>query len=170
MKKAIISLVLASTAVCSTAYAQSGSEVISDPFIQSVQHSTFHKWKFGELVPQGYHVETRYRWPLIAVGLGVFATSYASSVWYVATNLSPSTTWLGMPVIGPFADVLSCHVIPTCKFSPDDQLLLVIDGLSQVTGVTMFLSGIAFKKHILVPNVSAMIVPSSNGIQLVGSF
>lgn len=168
MKKFIVSLILASTAVCSTAYAQNGNEVIRDPFVQTTQYSTSHKWKF-DVVPQGYHVEDRYRWGLIAAGLGVFSVTYASSVWYVVENLAPSNTWLAMPIIGPFATLLNCPMTPNCRFSADDQFLLIVDGLAQVTGATMFVAGF-FKKHVLVPNVSAMVVPSSNGIQLVGSF
>jgi hypothetical protein len=129
-------------------------------------------------MPEGLHIETEPRKPVLRAGAFTFGVPYTLSVALGVALLSlghdvdPSfhSWWLLVPVAGPFA------VLPATKHTGDFTIFLV-DGLAQAAGVAMIVSAIIWPRTLVVRKQGARIALSpmrlgadGNGIGVMGSF
>ena len=116
--------------------------------------------------------------PLIWTGATLFTLSYIASAVGATTGydddagLTSSRAILWVPVVGPFIQVGSTS-------SAGWNILLALDGLAQIGGLTLFVYGIATSPRptavrsaptALTLSVSPLIAPGASGATLVGTF
>jgi hypothetical protein len=150
---------------------------------QSVAMSGPHvirDWSEGEPIPPGYHPVTKMRTGLVVGGAVLFGVTYLFSALGAAigadANPGQSNPFgaLWVPAAGPFIQVFQNGNSAT------GSLLLVLDGLCQVGGISMFAIGLASPKTALVRNDLAsrtphlsfapIVGPGRSGLGLVGTF
>jgi hypothetical protein len=127
-------------------------------------------WSEGEAIPPGYHPKAQARIGLVVGGAVLFGITYLIS----ALAVPLATTALYVPGVGPFIQLSQSGNIPTSSF------LLVLDGLCQVGGISMFAIGLAVPKSVLVRNdvasnplrltIAPILGPDRSGMGLVGTF
>jgi hypothetical protein len=120
----------------------------------------------GELVPPGYHVETRSNLALIITGLSLFGTGYVIGV--SMSGIDDELNPLAIPLAGPFI------AIGTTKAEAGGKFALLSMGASQGLGVAMTVVGLAMQTPILVRDTTARVVvtPRNDGAAagLTGAF
>jgi hypothetical protein len=116
----------------------------------------------GRPIPQGYHVETRARKGLVISGSIVFGVPYLLSMSVAASSHYQPDRWLYAPVVGPFINLATraddCNPNGTsgtssqfnCSDDSGVRFFLMMDGLMQVAGATMFVLGLALPTTLLV--------------------
>jgi hypothetical protein len=116
----------------------------------------------GRPIPAGYHLETRPRKGLLISGPIIFGVPYLFSMSVAASSRYSPDQWLYAPVVGPFIDLASrkndCDSFvtggtsstTTCPSDSGTRFLLMVDGIMQVAGATMFVLGLALPQHLLV--------------------
>jgi hypothetical protein len=143
------------------------------------------KWKEGDRVPQGYHVEERVRRGMVIAGAITLGVPYVIGLSFAsAADFENSSGWLAVPALGPwlmmafredqcdeneeyYSDCISDGVL---------RVYLTIDGLAQTAGAILLLVGIVDKKPRLVADDSAKIVVtptrigSGYGLGIKGTF
>jgi hypothetical protein len=135
-------------------------------------------WHQGDPVPAGYHPTHRVKKALVAGGASLFALPYlASSVvaasGYEADNGTVSARgFLWIPGAGPF-------IMMGGTSSAAADVLLVLDGLAQIGGLTLFVYGAASPETVLVPDdsegkakvsIAPLFTRGTCGAALVGTF
>lgn len=132
-------------------------------------------WEPGEPIPAGYHPITRKRTGLVVGGAVTFGATYLFTALggAIASDTgSDRAALLMIPVVGPFA-MVGDGSGATGSFG------LVLNGLTQAAGVTMFALGFALPKTVLVRDDLAKVEvspvpmsfgPQSGGVGLVGRF
>jgi hypothetical protein len=135
-------------------------------------------WSEGEPIPPGYHESVRARKGLIIGGAVLFGTMYLISAFAAAaeTDLSSCGCHGGLfiPGAGPFVELGHSG-------GATASLFLVLDGVSQVGGIAMFIAGFAAPQTVLVRNdmgskgrlhlaLSPIIGPDRSGMGVVGTF
>lgn len=135
-------------------------------------------WSEGEPIPPGYHESTRMRKGLVIAGAVLFGTTYLLSalVGAIVTDCQcgGTATALLIPGAGPFVELGQSN-------SATGSFSLVLDGLSQVGGLAMFIAGLAVPRTVLVRDdyasssgfhltVSPIVGPGQRGMGLVGTF
>lgn len=150
------------------AYAIPPSVVLSGP-------ARLTDWEEGEPIPRGYHPIRRKRTGLVVGGAVTFGTTYLLSALggAIASDTgSDRAALLMIPVIGPFT-MIGGDSGATGSFG------LVLNGLTQAAGITMFAIGMAMPKTVLVRNDLAKVEvapvpmtfgPQSGGVGLLGTF
>jgi hypothetical protein len=120
----------------------------------------------GRPIPPGYHMESRPRKGLVVSGPIIFGIPFVLSASVGASSQFDPDRWLYLPVIGPFADLgargsqctrstlgVSPGTTNTTESCVDDsgaRFGLMLDGLLQTAGATMFILGLALPTHLLV--------------------
>jgi hypothetical protein len=143
----------------------SGPRIISD-------------WSEGEPIPPGYHEAIRMRRGLVVGGAVLFGTMYLLTA-LVAAVESDNTSCgchagLFIPGAGPFVELGQSTGATTSFF-------LVVDGMSQLGGLAMFIAGLAVPKTVLIRNdlgstsgfhlaLSPIVGPGRSGMGVVGTF
>ena len=148
-----------------------------------------HAYREGDPIPVGYHVEDRPRSGLVTAGLVLVLVPYAIGAFAtLASNFGNESSWLLAPVVGPWitmgqrryngcgsssktdaSDALGCTADVFVTMG------LVISGVLQATGGTLFLLGILNTKPTLVRDDAAlhirpMNVGSGYGLGLQSAF
>jgi hypothetical protein len=116
----------------------------------------------NQAVPDGYHVTTRANRGLVIAGASLWGGAYTLSVVGALSVLSSGGLYasntgqfgpLFIPVLGPF---IALGTAPDASLGDDDSravgALMILDGLSQVAGATMFIGGLLAEKKILLRN------------------
>jgi len=116
----------------------------------------------GRPIPPGYHVETRAKKGLVISGSIIFGVPYLLSMSVAASSRYEPDRWLYAPVIGPFVNLATrsdyCNPNGTsgtstsfdCADDSGVRFFLMMDGLMQVAGATMFVLGLALPTTLLV--------------------
>jgi hypothetical protein len=131
----------------------------------------------GRPVPPGYHIETRTRKGLVISGSIIFGVPYLLSMSVAASSHYQADRWLYAPVIGPFANLATrsddCNpnggqsgssTTVTCTSDSGARFFLMMDGLMQTAGATLFILGLALPQTLLVRD-DAPYVGKKNGSQ-----
>jgi hypothetical protein len=130
------------------------------------------QWRATDPVPPGYRVETGMRFGLLVPGAVFFAMSYGIAV-AVGIGAKDSVYRLCLiPVVGPFLPIAVSDTAAGVE-----GLVLILDGVVQVLGATLFTLGVAIPKTTLVWNaegklhVSPVVLGQSGyGLGVGGSF
>jgi hypothetical protein len=164
---------------------EEGSEL--EPAIQAIQPapppdrlslakpSILEDWREGGPMPDGYHSEKRARRGMVIAGAVTFGVPYALSVifgmWlggYVGDGATISPELFFVPVLGPFLVLGQAGQV---------EGVVLLDGVAQLAGAVMLISGLAWPGTMLVRNdVARMsVVPmrfgkSGTGLGLAGTF
>ena len=149
------------------------------------------EWEDGDPVPPGHHVEQEPRKNLIIGGAAVFGGAWLASVVagvvVLATSEEPRDAdeagpelggSLLVPVAGPFIAIATKPTLDGVSTGLDNLSVigLVVDGVVQVTGLTIAVVGLASPRSVLVrdaPSVSvvpARVGASGHGVAVVGVF
>jgi hypothetical protein len=140
----------------------------------------------GDPIPPGYHLVKRKRKGLIIAGSIVTGVPWVFGVMAaVGEDFEDNTGLLLIPVIGPWA-LLATDTARDRSCGPTDGVCvaskaglrstLVLDGIVQVAGATMFAAGMFFPSTRLVrKDVVVSVVPTTfghggYGIGAIGSF
>jgi hypothetical protein len=128
-------------------------------------------WSEGEPIPPGYHSTTRTRTGLVVGGAVMFGVSYFVSA-LVAKGNQEAALWV--PAAGPFIQMFQNGN------DAKSTVLLALDGIFQVGGISMFAIGLAVPKTLLVRNdvasagprltIAPIVGPGHSGMGLVGTF
>ena len=92
----------------------------------------------------------RPRTPLVWGGASLFALSYVASSYSATTGYeaddgtTSSRTVMWVPLVGPFVMLGSIH-------AAGDDALLVLDGLAQIGGLTLFVYGLTSPASVAAP-------------------
>lgn len=120
-----------------------------------------YDYEEGEVVPPGYHVETRAHRGLVIGGAVTFSSAYLLSVLGAVSGATDGPKGpkrylpLLVPVGGPFI------TIGTADSKGAGTALLTLDGLAQVGGVALFIIGLSTDQALLVRNdVRTSFVPA----------
>jgi hypothetical protein len=118
-------------------------------------------YRDGVAPPSGYHLEEHPRSGLLIAGTAVLGASYVVSATIALTTDNTDDRWLFVPVFGPFLD-LAARQGHTCSigeikdrcdlFTASHRFYLALDGIVQLTGSVLFVSGLAFPKKEYVSN------------------
>jgi hypothetical protein len=143
------------------------------------------KWKEGERVPPGYHVEERVRRGMVIAGAITLGVPYIIGLSFAsAADFENSSGWLAVPALGPWLMMAfredQCDEVEErysdCISDGILRVYLTIDGLAQTAGAILLLVGIADKKPRLVADETAKIVVtprrvgSGYGLGIQGTF
>ena len=135
-------------------------------------------WHEGDPVPPGYHGARRARTWLVAGGASLFvlpylASSLVASMGYDSNNgMESARAALWLPVAGPFIQMGHAK-------APADEALLLLDGLAQAGGLTLFIYGLAAPRTVLVRDeiethakisLAPLVAPGAAGAVLAGTF
>jgi hypothetical protein len=135
-------------------------------------------WSEGEPIPPGYHEATRIRRGLVVGGAVLFGTTYLLSAIVAAAvtdcHCGGTAGALFIPGAGPFVELGQSN-------SATGSLFLVLDGVSQLGGIAMFVAGLAAPRTVLVRNdlgstsafhlaLSPIVGPGRSGMGVVGTF
>lgn len=150
-------------------------------------------YRDGQEIPPGYRLDERPRMGLVVGGLLTWGAAYAVGFAVAASNsFGNGTSWLAVPLVGPWAaigargnpcEISGVHQVPTqeCVNAALNEAshisLLLLDGLVQLVGASLFVVGMAAKKKELVRKDVAgwSLVPVRHGtggagLQLRGAF
>ena len=110
----------------------------------------------GEAVPVGYHVEPRYDKTMLVTGAAIFGGFYVPSALLATWSGNSADRWLFVPIVGPWIDVFTragCDKAHDVDYACANQtaygVLLVIDGIAQAAGATIFSIAVATPRHVL---------------------
>jgi hypothetical protein len=137
-------------------------------------------WHPGDPVPDGYHAAERTRTGLIVGGAVTFGSLYLLSVMGAAIvhdanqavgGSTDNADALFIPAIGPFVEMGKTT-------TASGNVMNVIDGLAQCSGLVMLYFGLTSPKHVLVRNDLGMptLLPTpyvsrdGGGLGLIGRF
>jgi len=117
----------------------------------------------GRPIPQGYHLETRVKKGLVVAGSIVFGVPYLFSISVAASSKYEPDRWFYAPVIGPFANLAArsdeCNPnsgtsgssgTVVCASDSGARFFIMLDGVMQTAGATMFILGLALQTQLLV--------------------
>lgn len=176
-------VLLVSAALCgSAAPALAQTYLLEPPMPYGPRY--IKNWNEGQPIPAGYHEETRVRKGPVIAGAVLLGVTYIYTAFFASltadfeneqngtgTSHSNPASELYIPVLGPFMEVSHTN-LETLKY------LLILDGVAQASGATMFLYGIVAQRAILVRNdVFAMVTVTpmrlgqdGSGFGFVGRF
>ena len=135
------------------------------------------KWKEGDRVPPGYHVEERARRGMIIAGAITLGVPYVIGLSFAsAADFENSSGWLAVPALGPWLTMAfredQCDEaeerFSDCVSDGILRVYLTIDGLAQTAGAILLLVGIVDKKPRLVADEAARIVVTPTRIGSTG--
>jgi hypothetical protein len=136
-------------------------------------------WHEGDPVPTGYHRARRVKKGLVAGGAALFALPYLASAvaaagGYTTGNATQSARGvLWIPAEGPFI------MMGRSTTSAAGDVLLLLDGLAQISGLTLFVYGLASPATVLAPDdgegkakisLAPLVLRGASGAMLVGTF
>ncbi len=144
----------------------------------------------GGRVPEGYHVDESVRRGPAIGGAITFGVAYMMGITAASSySFSNQSGWLALPLAGPFitmwtrenrclssSDTSSYPSTPCEDDKATVRMLLVLDGMAQVTGVALFAWGMSTTSKRLVRNdvtrlvVAPTRVGSGYGLGALGSF
>lgn len=130
----------------------------------------------GDPVQPGYHLEKQKRRGFMVGGGVTFGSLYflsilGGSIGGVGSDKSSDANWLFVPFVGPFVAAGPAH--------GSDRTFLIIDGLLQTGGATLFALGIFLPRTVQVRNQSSkrLVLPTpmsfgrgSAGLGFLGVF
>jgi hypothetical protein len=121
----------------------------------------------GGPVPPGYHVEERARRGMLIAGPIVMGVPYLLGLTIASSeNFPNSTSWLALPVLGPWLTLASRHRSDSCSndfnscsdgsldsgIDSTTRTFLVLDGVMQTAGAVMFIYGLASPRKVIARN------------------
>lgn len=123
--------------------------------------------------PAGYALEKTTRKGFWIPGLAIFSASYISAVLAAQPSANNGTSYLYIPVAGPWITLSTCEDCVDPAYS-----LLALDGLMQVAGATLFTLGLSWKQSEYVrtyKGFSFQVTPrqfgrGSYGVGVTGTF
>jgi hypothetical protein len=127
----------------------------------------------GGEIPEGYQLESRINKGLVIAGASTFGGVYifnclgAAIAYDASEGDKDAYTPLFIPVAGPFVTIHTADATATGTFG------LVVDGLAQAAGLSMFIAGLAAQEDVLVWRGSYGSVRADagpGGAQLSGNF
>jgi hypothetical protein len=138
-------------------------------------------------IPPGYRLEERVRKGMVISGAIVLGVPYVIGINVAAAaNFENHSYWLLVPGVGPFLTLAtrddSCNEDGTAGEAVDCigdafvRFYLVLDGIMQMTGGTLFLLGVTQTKQVLVrQDVTLRVAPrpigqSGYGLGVIGTF
>jgi hypothetical protein len=114
----------------------------------------------GRPIPAGYHLETRVKKGLVVSGSILFGVPYLFSISVAASSKYAPDRWFYAPVIGPFVNLSTrgddCNPnstsssVTVCPSESGARFFIMLDGVMQTAGATMFILGLALQNQILV--------------------
>ena len=115
----------------------------------------------GRPIPQGYHLETRVKKGLVVSGSILFGVPYLFSISVAASSKYAPDRWFYAPVVGPFVNLATrnedCNPnystgnnVVVCSGESGARFFIMLDGVMQTAGATMFILGMALQSQILV--------------------
>jgi hypothetical protein len=146
-------------------FADTGEAPFADPKL-------LRKWRSGDEVPDGYHVEKRMRVGLAIAGAATFGGFYLPSAFIAAVggmrvSGDNELAALWVPVAGPFILMGQPKMEGAAPF-------LLVDGLGQLAGATMLVFGLFGEKDVLVRTERATLrvtpAAAGAGVGLSGTF
>jgi hypothetical protein len=131
------------------------------------------QWRATDPVPPGYRVETGMRFGMLVPGAVLFAMSYGvAAAVGIGANESVYRLCL-IPVVGPFLPL----AVDPGPVGAVGGLILILDGVVQVLGATLFTLGVTIPKTSLVWNAEGklhvspvMLGQSGYGLGVGGAF
>ncbi len=136
------------------------------------------KYRDGDPIPPGYHVDTRMRKGLVIAGSVITGVPWLIGLPTALGSETSADRWLLVPVIGPWGDYASrpkCQDTDTASGAFDCvgegliRALLVLDGILQTTGAILFTVGIAAEKTVLVRNDVAIVHETKRTVKFLPS-
>jgi hypothetical protein len=138
------------------------------------------RWRDGDPIPEGAHVESQRRLGLIIGGavtfgvLWVFDWSFTIAACALCNSAQIPLSFI--PVFGPFLQVATLHYQNGAEIAAAP--FLVIDGLLQATGVGLLLGGVLTTRKVLVYDgpygMQGVIMPMAyvggGGLATMGTF
>lgn len=141
------------------------------------------RWKPGDPVPSGYHVEEGPLSGLVIAGaLSLGIPYFIGSSFAGASGFANGSGWLLIPLVGPWLTIgarenrcTEANTSGECGTHALVTTLLALDGIAQSAGTVMLTLGILLKRERLVPNRTVLLTPAQfgrdgHGVALVGSF
>ena len=109
----------------------------------------------GQAPPPGYHLEENPRKGLVIAGAVVLGVTYGLSASIGLAAQNTDYRWLAIPVFGPFIALGARNECNSNNFGCEGidtvvRFYLVLDGIAQLGGAAMLISGVAFRKKELV--------------------
>jgi hypothetical protein len=135
-------------------------------------------WEQGAPVPSAYRTTPRGRKGFVVAGATLFTLTYLASAIGATTgyvhdaDTISNRGMLWIPAVGPF-------IMMGNTSSAAGNVFLVLDGLAQVGGLTMFVYGLLAPKTLVVPDAASsaarislvpILTSRSTGAALVGKF
>jgi hypothetical protein len=130
------------------------------------------RYRDGDLVPSGYHVESHVRTGLVIGGSITFGVPYLLTVASASGATASDAKLCYVPVAGPILYSNTLHG----DFAFIGQFFLWMDALAQAAGATMLIVGVAAPKDVLVRNdlatvhLAPMVARGTTGLVLAGTF
>lgn len=108
----------------------------------------------GRPIPPGYHLETQPRKGLVVTGAVLLGGMYAISASVAGSSKHDGDIYMLVPVAGPFIDMSTRSSCTSSTFSCTEsegstRFLLTFDALTQITGATLLVVGVAAPRKIL---------------------
>ncbi len=138
----------------------------------------------GAPIPTGYTLEESHYNGLIIGGIIPFGVLYAISLSVASGNdFKGPAGWLAVPVVGPFG-WLAAHKSQTCysdvcysdSADATERSFVMMDGVFQLTGAALFVTGLAItrKQLVLTDPQEIYVVPyassTAHGLSVLGRF
>jgi hypothetical protein len=153
-----------------------GSPATAQP-VQPVPRGPW-RWKPGDVLPPGTHVETRPHRALVITGgallggLGLISIAFAAS--------SPHDFgYTAIPLAGPFitaTNLATARCSLFCDLQAAGAAVFAFLGLAELAGAGMLIAGLATKQQVLRSDVALRVVPvplvmrNGSGLGLAGTF
>ena len=144
------------------------------------------RWRDGDPVPPGYHVEEKPRSGLVTGGLIMVLVPYSIGAFAaISAKFGNESTWLLAPVVGPWLTMGARNYFSCPRSGGGDTLGcaadvfvvmgLVVSGVVQAAGATLLLVGVLNPKPTLVHDdtslrVRPMTIGSGYGLGLQAGF
>ena len=105
----------------------------------------------GAPTPPGYHLDTRFRPGLVVAGGVVLGASYGFALIQAASSKGEAP-WLYAPVVGPFVVAGAVYRSSNGQDGAALSLVLIAEGLVQLTGASLLVAGLVSPRTTLVRN------------------
>lgn len=150
--------------------------VPGEPLPPGVQPPPYYRYRSGDKLPEGYHIEQRPTTGLLIAGYIVTGVPYAVGLLIaLAAGFDNKSPWLLLPVVGPWITLgtreRACNEIGDSGFDSaycfgdrTTEWLLGIDGVIQAIGGSLVALGfIVTRSYAVRDQVSYFVVPSPVG-------
>jgi hypothetical protein len=150
--------------------------VPGDPIPEGMQSPPEYRYRTGDLLPNGYHLEERPRRGFVIAGFIVAGIPYGIGVMSaVANSFENQTAWLTLPVAGPWLTLASRRRAcsepgdtildsPECFADRWTDWMIGTSGVIQAIGVTFLIIGhSATASYAVRDDIATWILPGTVG-------